>query len=548
MTRLHTLLFRWDDGTLTTDEQAELLMLLESPTARRELVRHWTFNRAVRDALSLAQPGPLAGDRRAEGRQEESPSRHSFFLPPPSVLRPLLALAAAVLLLVCGWLLWPTSPSLARIVEVAGVVEVIDAQGRVSVGRAGQRLYAGQSVRASDDEGFAAIEYPDATRLELHAGARVRLDASRVQCQEGVVRAEVGGAALLLETPQGDVRAQDGHVLVSATAGSVRVDLETGTAEMLRPGAQAIEMGGGSYTVATAGPEAPVVRPLPRLLTRPLRQIDARVARALRYGPGGRLEAANPRGVKIVPPKGEAELHPLPGRKGESRLALGGGLLAVGGPQQITVYDLSPFAGRDPIVGRGMQALTLAADGSWLAWAERRGLIHIHGPDGRAKRPPVRAGGKGPFVLASASDSGSLAVAGPGWARVLRLTPKGERELTGLDGGPRLLACGEGGRVAAATADGTVFVWGAEEPGPLHVIRQHARPVTAVSFSPDGRTLAAGCADGQVWLFDTTTGEAAAVIRAGRRAVLAVAFHPDGTRLAAALQAGPLTEWAVPSR
>ncbi|MGL4550681.1 MAG: hypothetical protein ACRC33_05800, partial [Gemmataceae bacterium] len=271
MTRLERLLWGWDEGTLSAEETAELAAALERPDARRELVRHWTLSRSLSEALPLAPPA------RAPRRARSAP---------------LFAAAAAVLLLAGGWMLWPRPGPLASLAEVSGPVEVVDAAGRSSPGRPGQPLYAGQSVRAGDDEGYAAVVYPDNTRLELHAGSGVRLDAGRVVCTGGTVRAEVVGGSLVLATPQGEVHAREGLMLVSAADGSMRVDLEEGNAEVLRAGDDsAIEIGGGSYTVAAPGPAGPVVRALPTALTRPVRLVEVRNGRALRYGPGDRIDA-----------------------------------------------------------------------------------------------------------------------------------------------------------------------------------------------------------------------------------------------------------------
>jgi hypothetical protein len=420
---------------------------------------------------------------------------------------------------------------------------VVDASGRSSPARPGQALYAGQSVQAGDDEGYAAVEYPDRTRLELHAGSGVRLDARRVVCTGGTVRAEVAGGSLVLATSQGEVHAQEGQMLVSTSDGAMRVDLEEGNAEVLRTGdASAIEMGRGSYTIATPGPNAPVVRPLPTVLTRPLRRADIGNGRILRYGPNDRIEAVGPRGLCLATAKGEVRVEPLVTRKAE-RLALGGGLLAIGSAGRISLYDIDPFREREPIATRGNGPMALASDGSWLAWVEpKRWLLHVVPLDGTPAPAAVPLGGRGPLVIAGHRNT--VAVAEPGRVRVFGPNPA---TYTGLPDVPTFLAAA-GDHVAAATLDGALTVWRAGQEAPLHTLRHHARAVTALALSPSGTTLVAGTADGQVWLFDTARGEPTRVIRAGKRFVWGVAFHPDGDRLAVGVQNGPLAEWAVPNR
>jgi WD40 repeat protein len=79
-----------------------------------------------------------------------------------------------------------------------------------------------------------------------------------------------------------------------------------------------------------------------------------------------------------------------------------------------------------------------------------------------------------------------------------------------------------------------------------HIRRAHARPWTALAFSPDGRTLATG-ERGSVWLWDTVTGQEQVKIVANRRWVHSVAFSPDGKLLAIGGDAGPfnLRLWEI---
>ena len=53
-------------------------------------------------------------------------------------------------------------------------------------------------------------------------------------------------------------------------------------------------------------------------------------------------------GLCLATAKGEVRVEPLVTRKAE-RIALGGGLLAIGSPGRISLYDIDPFRERDPI-------------------------------------------------------------------------------------------------------------------------------------------------------------------------------------------------------
>lgn len=524
MTRLERLLWAWDEGTLSDTQKAELVAALEHPDARRLLVRHWLLSRSLTDSLPLV-PSP------------------SQSLPRPRVAPWALAVAAALVLLLAGlWMLGSRPEPLARLVEVSGKVAVVEASGRSSVGRPGQPLFVGQSIQAGDeDDGYAALEYPDSTRLELHAGSGVRLDVRRVVCTGGTVRAAVAGGSLILATSQGEVHTQEGLMLVSTSADSMRVDLEEGNAEVIRTGdANAVEMGSGSYTVATPGPVGPIVRALPTALTRRLRQVEIRNGRILRYGPDDRLESVAARWLRTATKTGEVRVEPLVARKPE-RLALGGGRLAIASVGQIAIYDLNPLSPLRSLSTRGLGPVALANDGSWVSWVDaRKFVLHVTRLDDKPSPAPVFLGGKGPFVL-TASPTG-VVVAGGGRVRVFGTVPA---NYSGLPDTPKFLAVAEK-TLAAATTDGTLTVWRSDHAVPLHSLRQHARAVTALAVSPSGEALAAGTADGQVWLFRITDGQPRGVIRAGKRAVWGLAFHSDGERLAVGVQNGPLAEWAIP--
>lgn len=70
----------------------------------------------------------------------------------------------------------------------------------------------------------------------------------------------------------------------------------------------------------------------------------------------------------------------------------------------------------------------------------------------------------------------------------------------------------------------------AARDAPRLTLRGHPEYVTALAFSPDGKTLASGSQDGSIRLWDPATGEARAVLKS--KWVLALACSPDGKTLA----------------
>ncbi|MEV2191029.1 WD40 repeat domain-containing protein [Streptomyces phaeochromogenes] len=72
-----------------------------------------------------------------------------------------------------------------------------------------------------------------------------------------------------------------------------------------------------------------------------------------------------------------------------------------------------------------------------------------------------------------------------------------------------------------------------------------AGEITALAFSPDGRTLAGGIQDGTIRLWDPENGHPTALLTDARRITpIEVAFHPDGTTLADARDAVHLWDLA----
>src|SRR5437868_5821067 len=62
---------------------------------------------------------------------------------------------------------------------------------------------------------------------------------------------------------------------------------------------------------------------------------------------------------------------------------------------------------------------------------------------------------------------------------------------------------------------------------------QHGKRVSALAYSPDGRTLASGADDGTVRLWESATGRERACCRGSEGTVHCLAFAPDGQALAA---------------
>lgn len=605
MRRVEELLYRWRDDSLTPSEVAELTTLLELPENRRTLVEEFCLAQAAGEALAgneglltVLAPAGCGGNPKGEAPDtRRRPSPDDSRQPPPPLPLPapgsfpsprtgegrnrgrwllaLLALAASALFALgagvgvgIGAWLWFDQPSrpqadapFARLVEASGQVEVLTPSGEIAAASAGHELHAGQTLRTGDD-GFAVVEYPDSTRLELYADTMVRLtEPRRVTFSTGVVRADVPRrhkGALVLSAPQASIRVRGGRLLL-ASAGSqaTRIDVEQGHAELTRQSdGRVIDMNAGSYVVATMDVEPPVVQALEASVTKPLRAIEFRQARAAAYAEGDDLRLAWPRWLRLED-KGQARQHALLGagkraNDGQVAFARRGGVVAASAGAQVGVWDLDPPRLRKQWTAPlAVNALALSDDGRRLVTLDvKKATLSIHDASDGTERLRLPVGARASRGLAISPDGNVVAV---GCLPAPR--PRGEwtvwlvddagkvQALGGHEAPPRLLCFSADGKLlASAGSDGVVKLFDVTTGG-LHRRVSHERPLTSLAFSADGKTLAGGSGDGQVFLWHTDTAQQWRSIKAGQRAVLALAISPDGSRLATCGQAMPVQEW-----
>jgi WD40 repeat protein len=227
----------------------------------------------------------------------------------------------------------------------------------------------------------------------------------------------------------------------------------------------------------------------------------------------------------------------------------------------------------EPMGEMGHWGLTLAPQGSAVAWANEEGRIHVwnvargketrswptekliltlaFSPDGRTlasagkdekvmrvwdpatgkERFSLDSPEEGVTLLTFSPDGRSLAgLGGDGTVRIWELAPRRERARWPVKGVTSLLFS-PGCCLVAGDGAGVVSIYRPASGKVLHRVASHEDTVWAIAFSPDGRLLATGSEDQTIRLWDVATGRELATLAGHEGGVKALAFSPDGRRL-----------------
>jgi WD40 repeat protein len=147
-------------------------------------------------------------------------------------------------------------------------------------------------------------------------------------------------------------------------------------------------------------------------------------------------------------------------------------------------------------------------------------------------------------TLAVSPDGRTFATAGPENQETVTIRETGDGQLQAAlaagRGAVTALAYSPDGRtMVSGTASGTLKLW---ETGTGHcrtaVIAHNSQPIHWASFSADGATLATTGADKTIRLWNVATGEQLFTLGTFADGINALAFSPDGTALVAAVPVG----------
>jgi WD40 repeat protein len=101
-------------------------------------------------------------------------------------------------------------------------------------------------------------------------------------------------------------------------------------------------------------------------------------------------------------------------------------------------------------------------------------------------------------------------------------------------------------RVATGCYGGTVRLWDASRGAILNDVRGNDGQITALAFSPDGKTLLTASADGTARFQDAESGRQLGPVLRHTKAVNCVAFHPNGQSVVTGTVEGVVQRWRVP--
>ncbi len=207
-----------------------------------------------------------------------------------------------------------------------------------------------------------------------------------------------------------------------------------------------------------------------------------------------------------------------------------------------------------------------AHDGQVLALASANGVTASAGLDGKVVLWNLAAGkilhtltpGSVVRCLALSPDAKTLFTAGDNAAVLawdVSLGKQLENKLTGSTDWLLAVASSPDGKtVAAGGFDGKLRLWdlasaknqvevAVQVPAAAKAPPSPATPVSALAFSPDGKTIVVGGQDALIYVFQTADGKLLRTMPGHTSAITSLAFHPGGAVLVSASKDRTLRLW-----
>ena len=608
MNRTDELTDRLIDGTLTDAEAAELEALLAAdPDARARhlaLLNLEAALRGLRADLDLAEStvarieaeraermvaavmAELPRARSAERGvriEEDKPSARSALRAPRSARRLVWIAAAAVAaaLLVAVRLALPPAegplppaPDLPRVTSVSGHVEVVGPDGAAAA-RPDQTLAPGQTLQTVGEESAAVLEFPDATRVEVHPDTAVQFVSAgageaaprKLFLVQGQLTAVVADRTTAFAAGAAEVEARNGSFsLWSSGSGSARVEPRDGDVRVVRGGpAEPVVLAPGRAAFVRDESTPVRIEPPARPVAVPLGRLDF-AALDVGFAPDGEVWAVSAkrwaRWRPGTPDPGRTPFPPAVANDGlaswltPDRRAVA--ICRTDDREGITVRELPSGEERGRVPARVSEPrfLCVGPDASWVATAggkkpnDRRVRVwdvatgkERFAREWDASVTCLAASPDGRWLAAGLSDLGNDAN-----NRVVVFDPSGGGqafELPTRRKGVYALAFTGDGRQLAAGFNGVVQLWDVPGRKLLRTLDGFERVVTRLAYDPKGELVAAGTHDGQVWVWSARTGRRVRVIETGSRGVRALAFSADGKLLVTATNKAPVAVWEV---
>ncbi|KAK4215173.1 WD40-repeat-containing domain protein [Rhypophila decipiens] len=101
----------------------------------------------------------------------------------------------------------------------------------------------------------------------------------------------------------------------------------------------------------------------------------------------------------------------------------------------------------------------------------------------------------------------------------------------------------DGKTLTSSSGDHTIRLWDAATGMQQQTLKGHSDSVTALAFSPDGKTLASSSGDHTIWLWDAATGMQQQTLKGHSSYITALTFSPDGKTLASGLADCTIQLW-----